>query len=173
VYLGWKRWQLIEVSPNNARTARDPHRRANAKRCSTLWETNPKLRANPGAFRRLIGRYDFATARLRRRPHGRRAVHRAGRADVGDRRRLPADGLPLSHADRRRGADLLDAPKEQQRAAARAQASDMARANAAWQYMFTRSHYYGADGRTKQRHRSGFVRHPRHDQAARSDLRLN
>jgi hypothetical protein len=35
----------------------------------------------------------------------------------------------------------------------------MERANAAWQYLFTRTHYYAADP-TKQRHRSGFVRHP-------------
>src|SRR5205085_9824076 len=69
-YLGWKKWVLVSVRPN------DEHRRAalrmilgspatgtqparpGLRTLLWLWETNAKYRANPGAFRQLMQKYE-------------------------------------------------------------------------------------------------------------------
>lgn len=160
VYLGWKRWQLIEVSQNNARHGAAIRIGTSAKKLLDLWESVPALRANPGAFRRLIGRYDFATlaydgARMVGEPYI--VQGEPTTAIVDDYRQMDYHYRTLTDDDVDR---LLNAPQEAKRAAARAQAGDMARANAAWRYLFTRSHDYGARTGQQAPPRSGFVRHP-------------
>lgn len=57
LYLGWGRWLLVAMKPDARHTATGARIRRNAHRLLELWATNPKFKANPGAFRRLYGRY--------------------------------------------------------------------------------------------------------------------
>ncbi len=161
VYLGYGKWQLDEVSPNRLRQDAGWRIGLRAMRLLRLWDTTPALRANPGAFHRLIGRLDFATlaydgARMIGEPY---AVQGEPRADIiDDYRQMTYWYLRNSDNDVQQ---LLDAPKEQQRAAAAAETGDEGRARHAWHYAFNRTHSFTDDGRERQAHRSGFVRHPK------------
>lgn len=161
VYLGWRQWQLIEVSPNNARYGMAVRIGETAKRLLNLWEKTPALRANPGAFRRLIGRLDFAMlaydgARMVGGPYVVQGEPTA--AIVDDYRQMTYWHLRNSDAD---VEALLDAPKARKREVAHADLTDEGRANHAWHYAMTRTHSFADDGRERQAHRSGFVRHPK------------
>ncbi len=167
VYLGWGKWLLVSVQPDRmdmwykkrngqfSTLRRDALEiLVNARRLLALWETDHKYQANPGAFRRLIGRYDFAQlAVMAARPIAEYRIQgEPTSAIVDDFRRM--DWL-YRHTSDDELDRALDAPKEEQQAAAHAELTDPGRATDAWRYLFTRSHWYG-DDRQRQRPRSGF-----------------
>lgn len=160
VYLGWRQWQIVEVSANNARSASACRILERSYNTLRLWETVPKFKANPGAFRRIVGRIDFGLlaydgARFVGGPY--KVQGEPTSLIVDDYRQMDYHYRTLTDADVER---LLNAPKEQKRALARAEAASENRAADAWRYMFTRSHYNGARPDQQAPPRSGFVRHP-------------
>lgn len=169
VYVGWGKWLLGSVQHTTidqwykktngqfSTLRRDAlNMLVNARRLLELWEANPTFQANPGAFRRLMGRYDFALlATMGFRPISEYVLQGEPTSAIVDAfRRM--DWLYRTTSDDELDR-MLDAPKERQREEARAEFSDMGRATDAWRYLFTRSHWYGADP-TRQRVRSGFTR---------------
>lgn len=157
VYMGWAKWLLVSVRPNREVIQQSQRILTNARRLLELWRANPKYRENPGAFRRLIGRYDFAVlATMGARPITEYVIQgEPTSAIVDDMRRM--DWL-FRHTTDEAFDRALDAPKEQQRAAAHAELTDPARATAAWRWMFTRSHWTGYNPTKPQGPKSGFTR---------------
>jgi hypothetical protein len=168
VYLGWRRWMLVSVRQDlmdswyKQRNGQFSTLRrhalgmlVNARRLLELWETNPKYRANPGAYRRLINRHDMALLAYQgARPITDYTVQGEPTAAIVDdfKRR---DWLYRNTTDDELLAQV-NAPKEQQQAEARAQFSDIHRAADAWRYCFTLNHWVGDPG-PQQRTRSGFT----------------
>jgi hypothetical protein len=169
-YLGWKKWVLVSVRPH------EDHRRAalrmilgapespagparpGLRALLHLWETNPKHRANPGAFRQLMQKYELALLMAQgARPITEYVIQgEPTSAIVDDFRRM--DWMYRNTTDDQLES-MLDAPQEQARAAARADLRDEARARAAWRYMHTLNIAPGISLTPTDRVRSGFTRH--------------
>lgn len=98
--------------------------------------TNPRFTFNPSNARRLFGRVDFAVLALQgfRFVHEYRVQGELTSAIVEDFRK--ADYMYRTLSDEQVD-ELLNAPKAQQIAAARAQIRDPARGRDAWRYGFT------------------------------------
>lgn len=157
VYVGWGRWILLSVRPNREHRASGERILANAGRLLSLWEKTPKLRANPGAFRRLINRYDYGlmTAMGARPITEYKVQGEPTSAIVDDFRRM--DYLFRTTSDQALD-EALHADKEAARTASRADLTDPARHNAASTYLFSRSHDFGARVGQDLGPRSGFKR---------------
>lgn len=152
VYLGWGKWVLVSVQADKidhwyqktngqwSTLRRDAISiLVNARRLLELWRANPKFQANPGAFRRLIGRYDFALlATMGARPIAEYQVQgEPTSAIVDDFRRMDWMYRHTSDEELER---LLEAPAEERRAEALADLTDEHRHLDAWRYLTTRTH---------------------------------
>jgi hypothetical protein len=169
-YLGWKKWVLVSVRPN------DDHRRAalrmilgspatpagparpGLRMLLWKWETDPKFRQNPGAFRQLLQKYEMALLMAQgARPIAEYVIQgEPTSAIVDDFRRM--DWMYRNISDDQLDR-MLNAPYEQGREAARADIRDEARARDAWRYMHTLNIAPGISLTPKDRVRSGFTRH--------------
>lgn len=157
VYLGYRRWLLVSVRPHSAHQAAASRILSNARRLLEVWRANPKFRANPGAFRRLIGRHDFALlASMGARPIAEYFLQgEPTSAVVDDFRCRDWCYRHFSDNDVQR---MLDAPHDDKLAESRADLTDVGRARDAWRYAFTRSHWYGDRPGRDRGPRSGFRR---------------
>lgn len=168
-YLGWTKWVLVSVRAN------DEHRRAalrmilgspatgtqparpGLRRLLWLWETNPKYRANPGAFRQLLQKYELALLMAQgARPITMYQIQgEPTSAIVDDFRRM--DWMYRTTTDAQL-EQLLDAPQAEARVASRAELRDPARARAAHHYLTSINITPGISLTPKDRVRSGFSR---------------
>jgi hypothetical protein len=57
LYFGWGKWYLVRFKPNREHLETGAERIREAKRMLRKWETDQLWKTNPGAFRRLYGRY--------------------------------------------------------------------------------------------------------------------
>lgn len=57
LYFGWGRWYLVRFKPDRRHLESGARRIREAQRMLAVWETNQHWKANPGAFKRLYGRY--------------------------------------------------------------------------------------------------------------------
>lgn len=172
LYMGWGTWYLVRFRPNRQHTERAiaalrGHSDQTGKHVYgaiellALWDNLPRLKANPAAFRRLYQRFLFWTAvRLGARPIGEyRAVfiRRFGlSAIVDDFRQAEWKARHLSDAA---VMEALDAPKERERAEARAELSDEHAAVTMANHLIRAPHSVTAAA--PELGRSGFRRHPR------------
>lgn len=168
-YLGWKKWVLVSVRPHREHSAAARRMvlgapatpqgpaRPGLRQLLRLWETNPKYRANPGAFRQLIQRYELALLMIQgARPITEYVIQgEPTGAIVDDFRRM--DWMYRNTTDQRL-QELLDEPYESGREGAREDIRDIARATAAWRYMHTLNIAPGISLTPKDRVRSGFTR---------------
>lgn len=159
IYQGWGKWLLVSVRPTDATTLAAQRIVARAQHLLVLWESDPKFRANPGAYRRLLMRYEFALAAyFGARPIAQYAVQgEPTSAIVDDFRRM--DWLYRNTSDQAL-EQMLDEPKESQRSAAHADLTDPARGREGWRYLFTQSHWVGDRPGRDRGPRSGFARQP-------------
>jgi hypothetical protein len=152
-YVGWNTWRLCtwgapQLLLDIGRRIRE------AERLALSWEL-PRVKANPGAFRRLLARYEFWVDVYRgMRPIADYTGEPTG-AIVDDFRRM--DWL-YRHTSDDAVLRALNADKDRAAADAVAEFADIGRARDAWRYVFTRSHWVGDPGQ-RQRPRSGFTTH--------------
>jgi hypothetical protein len=166
LYLGWGKWLLVSVRPNSAMMATGRRRLAAAARLLQRWDTDPKLKQNPGAFRRLYQRWLYWLAVSQgARPicdYERKFVKRYGlEAIVQDFR-----CMDWMHRTAREN-DVFDDNNAQfglgyEREKARREAGDELRSEYrhmdAWRYLAVQSHGVTRhDDPEKPRHRSGFT----------------
>lgn len=59
LYMGWGKWYLVRLKPNRLHAESAMRRIREAFRLLGEWEKGPKYKANPGAFRRIYGRYIY------------------------------------------------------------------------------------------------------------------
>jgi hypothetical protein len=133
VYFGRGRWILGSVRPDVAVRAQAERILDRAYKLAAFAMNNPRFKVNPGNIRRLLGRIDFAYLGLQgfRFIHEYRIQGSPDSAIVEDFRRADWMHRNTSDAEFER---LLDAPKEQARAEARADLADAGRARDAWRY---------------------------------------
>jgi hypothetical protein len=150
-------WLLVSVRPNDAATRQAKAIVRSAQQLLALWESNPKFRANPGAFRRLLLRYEFGLAAyFGARPIAQYQIQgEPTSAIVDDFRRM--DWLYRNTTDQAL-EEMLDAPQQEKQRAAHSDMADEERGRAAWRYAFTQSHWVGAQLGKPQPPKSGFTR---------------
>jgi hypothetical protein len=166
LYLGWGQWMLVSVRPNSEMIQKGVRRLAEARRLLHRWETDPALKQNPGAFRRLYRRYLYWLAVSQgARPIGKYEaafVRRFGlEAIVTDFRRMDwMHRMATEQAvfDEGNAQYGLDYEKARARRDAHAELRDEYKHLDAFRYLTTTSHSTTRhDDPEKRRHRSGFT----------------
>lgn len=160
LYLGWGRWYLVRYKPHREHRERARRRLPECLRLLHEWETSTKYKANPGAFRRLYGRYLFwRMVELGARPiaeYDTRFVRTFGLEAIPDDLRQME--YHLRHTSDQAALEAINGPKEREQALAHAQLADPDRARDAWRFLFTRTHGVTRyDDPDRRRTRSGFT----------------
>lgn len=154
LYMGWGTWMLVSLRPRRHAIERGQRILERNRSLLELWRANPIYQANPGAFRRLMGRHDYGLiATLGASPIDLYRVQGEPTYAIVDDVRWK-EYMLRTQSDDELDRSLHD-EKERQREVARAEFSDMERANAVCRYVNTLSHWNGYDPQ-KQPHRSGF-----------------
>jgi hypothetical protein len=171
LYFGWGKWYLVRFKPNREHIARAHRalagqvdqrgvRQPGVIELLERWRTGSRFKANPGAFRRLYGRYLFWTlVRMGGRPiaeYDVRFIRVLGFEGIVDDFRC-MEWMARNLSDQQVEA-ALNAEKDTASAEANAQMTDEGRGRDAWRYLFTRTHAATRyDNPERRRHRSGFT----------------
>lgn len=112
LYFGWGKWSLVRLKPNRLHIQSATRALSSGVRMLDEWRHNQTWKANPGAFRRLYGRYLYWTAvRLGARPvaeYTRREIRAHGlEYIVDDFRRMEWMYRRAAHIDDAAGVDVL------------------------------------------------------------------
>lgn len=157
VYFGWGRFYLVRYKPHRELIAGAQRRLAESRRLLNAWEVGTKYKSNPGAFRRLYGRYLFwRLATMGARPiadYPRTFIRQNGfAAIVTDFRYME---WMVRHTKDTAIDGLLNGEKDAEREVARQDLADVYRAKDGYRYLTGRSH---AVTRVElPHHRSGFT----------------
>lgn len=160
VYMGWGRWYLVRRKPNRRHRETAARRIREALRILGDWETGTTYKANPGAFRRLYGRYLFWLLVYQgARPiaeYETRFLRTFGPGAIVDDFRLME--WTLNHTSDAEVERLLNKEKDDAQADAVKQLADPDRAKGAWRYLFTKTHGVTRyDDPRRDPRRSGFT----------------
>lgn len=160
LYFGWGTWYLVRHRPNREHIAGACRALVSGVRLLEEWRTGTTYKANPGAFRRLYGRYLFWTAvRLGARPvasYDKKFIRRQGFPGiVDDFRRME---WMIRHTSDAAVLDLLSADHDTAAAAARAELTDEYAAVTMAEHLSRAPH--SVTSHAPEHGRSGFTRHP-------------
>lgn len=157
VYFGWGRFYLVRYKPHRELIAGAERRLGEARRLLSKWELGTEYKSNPGAFRRLYGRYLFwRLATMGARPiadYPRTFIRTFGfDAIVTDFRFME---WMVRHTKDSAIDGLLNGEQDAAREAARQDLADIYKAKDAYRYLSARTH--GVTRIELPHHRSGFT----------------
>jgi hypothetical protein len=160
LYFGWGKWALIRLKPNREHLETGARRIREAKRMLRQWETDQGWKANPGAFRRLYGRYLYWLVVCQGgRPiaeYTAREMHEHGFSGVISDLRCML--WMQRHTSDDHVLRELNREKDEALEAARAEFADEYAAKDVCDYLNKRTHTVTRhDNPEKRRHRSGFT----------------